>query len=368
MQIAFPDYKNCGLNVTSSIMKYFGTPCPHATLPFLDQMFEQKKYRNVVLMLFDGMGMDALSHDLSQERFFNTHTEHILSAVFPSTTTAATTSIECAVSPAEHGWLGWTLYFHEIDKAVDIFINRVQGTKEQAADYSVVNKYLPIDSVFHRITEAGKAKAFCLSPFSDPPLDTLDAIGQAIREKCAEKGSHYLYAYWGDPDHTMHEKGVYSDEVKEKISGINDFVQELTKALSDDTLVLVTADHGLIDANHLFVSDDPQLAAMLVRPPTVESRVAAFYVKPECKAEFPKSFYQCFSRNFILMTGREFIESGILGPGHPNKKLSDLTGDFIAIATDHDCIDYSREGTLLRGVHAGLTKNEMLVPLIVAKK
>ena len=365
MEIAFPDYQNCGLNLTSSILRYFGTPCDHPTLPFLEEKLEGKSYRNVVLMLFDGMGMDALQNHLTKDAFLRAHVAHVLSAVFPSTTTAATTAIECAKSPAEHGWLGWTLYFQEIDQAVDIFTNRVQGTGERAAEDSIVRRYMPIRDVFAQMK--GDVRAACISPFGDPRCKTLGEVFQNTERLAAEPGRHFLYAYWGDPDHTMHDKGVCAPEVGDRIREIDARVEALCAALPEDTLVLVTADHGLIDANHLFVSDSPELMDMLVRPPTVEPRAAAFYVKEECLGAFPAAFRRAFGQNFILLTREEFLRSGLLGPGKQNKKLPEIVGDYMAIATDHDCIDNSPECTLLKGVHAGLTTTEMRVPLIVAK-
>lgn len=369
MNIAYPDYGNCGLNVISSILRYFDAPVSHKTLPFLDEILAKKPYRNIVLALFDGMGMDALKNDSAPDSFLNAHIAHELSAVFPSTTTAATTSIECGKSPAEHGWIGWTLYFDEIGKSVDVFINRVQNTKEQAADYHVGQHFMPLDPVFPRIQAAGRAKAVCVSPFSSPAYETLEEIAGAVSTICAEPGRHYIYAYWGEPDHTMHQKGVYADEVKQKIAQVNDTLRTLAANLpDDDTLLLATADHGLIDANHLFVQNSPELSAMLIRPPVIEPRAAAFYVKPECVQAFPAAFWRAFSPNFILMTGQEFMDSGPLGDGPRHPRLSALVGDYVALATGADCIDYSPDGTMLCGVHAGLTRQEMRVPLIVAKE
>ncbi len=367
MSIVLPDYENCCLNVISSVMHYFDTTCHHKTLPFLDEKLK-KGYRNVVVMLFDGMGMDALKKNSPVDSFLNTHIAHELSAVFPSTTTAATTAIECADSPAEHGWLGWTIYFEEIDKSVDIFINRDAQKGGQAADYSVVDRFMPIDPVFHRITEAGKAKAAIFSAFAEPAYKTLEEIRQGVLTACREPGTHYLYAYYPEPDHTMHACGVYTEDIKEQIATINAFVQGLAEELPEDTLLLLTADHGLVNGHFLYLEDHPSLRAMLLRPPTVEARVAAFHVKPEFVEAFPKAFYEVFPQNFMLKKSSEVLQSGIFGPGTPHPKLPSILGDYVAFATSYDCISDARGDHELIGCHAGLTKEEMRVPLIIAKE
>ncbi len=368
MSIVLPDYENCGLNVIASVMRYFDTPCHHKTLPFLDEKLKNVGYRNVVVMLFDGMGMDALKKNSPADSFLNTHIAHELSAVFPSTTTAATTAIECAASPAEHGWLGWTIYFEEIDKSVDIFINRDAQKGGQAADYSVAERFMPLDPVFHRITEAGKAKAAIFSPFAEPACQTLEDIRQGVLDACREPGAHYLYAYYPEPDHTMHARGVYAQDIKEQIAAINTFSQGLAKELPKDTLLLLTADHGLINGHFLYLEDHPSLRAMLLRPPTVEARVAVFHVKPECADAFPKAFSEAFPQNFVLKKSDEVLKSGIFGPGKPHPKLPGILGDYVAFATAYDCIGDARGDHELIGCHAGLTEEEMRVPLIVAKE
>jgi len=63
MTIQYPDYSHCLVNLACSIQKHFGLEISHATLPFMDVLLE-KKYTNVVLMLFDGMGSDALIYHL----------------------------------------------------------------------------------------------------------------------------------------------------------------------------------------------------------------------------------------------------------------------------------------------------------------
>lgn len=76
------------------------------------------------------------------------HVQTTISSVFPATTTAATVTMETGMSPIEHGWLGWSLYFDEIGANVNIFSNTLFGTDgEPAAEYHVARRYLPYKSV-----------------------------------------------------------------------------------------------------------------------------------------------------------------------------------------------------------------------------
>jgi len=87
-----------------------GLPTNGKTLELLDR-YLAKDYKNVVVILLDGMGRCIIERNLEKDGFFNTHLAGTYSSTFPSTTVAATTSIDSGLTPCEHGWLGWTVTF-----------------------------------------------------------------------------------------------------------------------------------------------------------------------------------------------------------------------------------------------------------------
>ena len=365
MDIIYPDYTNCGVNVTSSLMAYFGAPSCHDHHPDVDALLSSGRYRNAVLMLFDGMGMDALERFCAPDGFFRSHITREMTAVYPSTTACATTSIECARTPAEHGWLGWTLYFEAIDRHVDVFLNTYNG--ESVADYRVADNFLPRRFVTRDINAAGEAEAHFISRHCDDiRIEDIDSLFAAVREQCTRPGRHFLYTYWNDPDHTMHEEGVAADGVRDAVLDIERRVEAAAAALPEDTLLLVTADHGLIDARHLYVEDHPDFARILKRDTAVEPRAAAFYVKDEYIKAFPDLFRECFGDSFMLLRREDFI-ARFLGPGERNPLLSSLVGDWMALSCGPECINMRRKDFSLKGVHAGLMPQEMRVPLITVR-
>lgn len=364
MALPKPDYSNCGLNVIASIAAFEGLALPHPTLPFLDGVLAERNYRTVLLMLFDGLSVDLLEKTLPEDAFLRRHMAHTLSSVYPPTTTCATSTIECGQSPREHAWLGWTLYFPQIDKAVDIFTNQSDGRR--AADFHVANRFIPRSAVFPRITAAGRATACCVSPFSDPPAATLGRLMDESLRLAGDGTRRYIYSYWPEPDHTMHEKGCYAGKVRQIVENLNTKIADFAARLPEDTLLLLTADHGLVDGHFLYLEDHPALLGMLLRAPTLESRTVNFYVKPDCVASFPEAFQREMGDGFLLLTGDAFIRD-YLGPGETNPAVYDFVGDYVALATAKECIAARREETCLKGVHAGLTQAEMTVPLIVIR-
>ena len=366
MNACKPDYTNTGLNAVSSIAAFFGAPIAHPTLPFLDAILEKKPWKNVILMLFDGMSTDLLAHALPEDSFLRRCDAHVLSSAYPSTTTNATTCIECGVSPREGGWLGWTLYFPQIQKPVDVFTNRSNG--EIAADFDVAERFIPRDFIFHRITEAGQAEGCSVSAFGDVQVNSLDALFDQVLALSMDEKRRYMYTYWGDPDHTMHKTGCYHPDVLDKVRDIDRRLAALSDRLPEDTLLLVTADHGLVDGEfHYLREEAPELMDMLLHPPTIEARAVSFHVRPECRAAFPAAFEGHFGGHFLLIPGDAFIRD-YLGDGPICPCVYDFVGDYMALALDSWCIQDERGDHELIGVHAGLTPQEMFVPLIVAKK
>jgi predicted AlkP superfamily pyrophosphatase or phosphodiesterase len=363
----YPDYENGLVNLSNSILRGFGAECRHKTLPDMDVKLE-KGFQNVVMMLFDGMGMDALERHLPEDSFLRRHLVKPISSVFPPTTTAVLTSIESGLTPYEHGWLGWSLYFKEIDQIVELFPNTVKdGHGAQAADFHVARKWIPVERVGSAIERAGIGKMITVSPYDGYRITRFEELFDAVRRFCGEPGKKYIYAYWNQPDAVMHETGCYSERTAEAIRGIDNSVEALCGALTD-TLVIVTADHGHIDVRYRFVSDHPALMDMLIRPVSVESRAAAFYVKDAYKRQFPDAFREAFGADFLLLSQAEVVESGLFGNGVMHPRFLESVGDYLAVAVADYAIVYNHESKLFAATHAGLTKQEMDVPLIMVEK
>ncbi len=363
-----PDYHNCGLNVASSVLGHFGAPCAHPTHPDVDALLNGKTYKNVVLMLFDGLSMATINDFLPADSFLASHIRRQMTAVFPSTTVAATTSIESGDAPCEHGWLGWSMYFNQIDRMVDVFIDTDTWThKPMGGKTRVIDQYRPYRSICLRLNATGNVSAHIVSPFGTDKVKTLDELFDTAAALCRASGRRYIYTYWGEPDHTMHERGVMA--VGDIVRDINDRVQAFCQAMGEDTLVLVTADHGLLDCEYKYTCDYPELEQALVRPFHIEARAAGFYVKPEYREDFPRLFDAALGHdNFWLVSTDAALSMGLFGDGTPRADIREIIGDYIAIATGKYSLAHYRDESHLIAMHAGMTEREMYVPLIVGKE
>ena len=134
-----PDYSRCLVNLANSILKKFGAETTADTLPSADR-YLAKAYKNVVVLLLDGMGTSIIGKHLSEDGFFRSHLVDTYSSVYPPTTVAATTSILSGLYPNEHGWLGWDVYYPELGRNVTVFRNYEQLTEKKDAAPTVLRE------------------------------------------------------------------------------------------------------------------------------------------------------------------------------------------------------------------------------------
>lgn len=359
-KLVWPDYENCLANIPNSVLKWFGETPLGMTHPLIDGYLE-KEYKNVVLFLLDGMGMRILEKHLKKDGAFRTHLAGETNSVFLSTTVAATMSAITGQHPCEHGWLGWDCYYPSIDRNVTVFLNVIQGTDEPAADYHVANAVAPYESVVERLNKAGH-QAYDAMPFAPPFPSDAEEICARIKKLCKEEGKKYIYAYWKEPDGLLHKYGCQAEIVKEELTFLEGMISEMASEL-EDTLLIVTADHGHIDTDFVNLEDYPLLWECLERCPSLEPRVLNLFVKEDKKTFFEEEFRKEFGDKFLLMTMEEVIARKLMGTGKEHEQFRSMLGNYLAIATSDLSILFLEEE--FKSMHGSITEDEMRIPLIV---
>ena len=367
MKIIYPDYEKCLTNLTNSILKYFDITPYHKTLKELDKVLEESNYDNIILLIYDGMGSNILSRNLNENSFLRKHKIEDIKAIFPPTTTASTTTLLSGLNPCEHGWLGWDLYFKCLDETVTMFLNTKKDTDILVSKENMAQKYFSYKSIIDLINE--KYKAFKLMPFGDNAYNDLADLNNKVINLCKEKGKKFIYAYYDEPDHTTHNEGTDSNITVKLYEEIDKSTKELYEKLKDtNTLVIVTADHGHINSKDITLSDYKDIFNLLKHDVSIEGRACAFFIKEGKSQEFEQLFNKYFKDDFILYTKEEVIKNKLFGSGRENKYFKDSLGDYLAVAITNKYFRYNENSVKLTSMHAGLTEDEMLVPLIIIGK
>lgn len=361
----YPDYSDSILNLSCSILKHYGVTPDHDTIPAVDEILS-RNYKHVVVILLDGLGMNILEEHLNPRDFLRRNLLKDYSSVFPPTTTASTTSFLSGKSPVEHGWLGWDVYFEKEDKTVTCFTNKLQGTEQIAADYDVVRKYFSYESIIDKINKTKSAEANAIFPFGKKGFNTLDKWTDAIKQTCKSTKKTFTYAYWENPDHQLHRDGIRAESIQKIITELNSKLLLLCEELKD-TVVFITADHGHKNIYGTYLQEEyPDFVEMLERPVSLEPRAISFYVKDKYKSVFSEEFKKYFGEDYILFSKEDVLKKQLFGPGIPHENLTGI-GDYVAVAVSDRTILWNKNYPSFKSHHAGLTKDEMRIPLICCK-
>jgi len=260
------------------------------------------------------------------------------------------------------------MYFKEYDSNITVLKNTYQDSNEEIKDCKVAKKYLNYTTVFEKIEDVTKrnVKAHDISKYSDTNefVYTCEQMLKKINEISRNKNENYIYSYLEEPDSIIHALGVDHEYVKENVRYINSLICELCGNL-ENSLVVVIADHGLINTKTVYLEDYKELTELLLRRPSFEPRAVNFYIKDNMKDIFQKKFNEKFKDTFLLMSKHELLEKNIFGKGTPNGKIDDLIGDFVAFGISDVAIEWERDNFDICARHAGLTAEEMEVPLII---
>ena len=372
-ELSIPDYNNCILNVDASIAKYYGINSEYKSNLIIDKILASKKYKHVAIMLLDGMGSYIIQNNLEENSFIRTHKMCDINAVYPPTTACAVPALCSGLEPIKTGWVGWSNYFSEVNKFVVMFRN-LDYFSDEPVGIDIANDILP----YKKFYQDFNTNVFELGPsFTPSNCQSFEEMCERYINEIKCRESSFCYLYWGEPDTTMHINGAYSNEAKTEIKQMDNTLNKMYENLLEDTLVIITADHGHIDVKPIYLANFKDILSLLDRVPSNEGRCAFFKVKTFRKRKFVKLFNEYFADYFTLFTKKEFIEEGYLGNSlsDENYKIKSFIGDFVAVAKKNyyfnfDPVIASEEydDMIFKSHHAGITANEMVIPLVVMKK
>jgi hypothetical protein len=387
--IVFPEYSASIVNLVASLERAYGLEGLHTPLGSLDPRSLGDRSA-LALVLLDGLGAELLAAHASRAPFLSSHLQGSITSVYPPTTAAAVTSFMSGMTPLEHGALGWSLYFKELGRTVDFlpFRDSVDGEKLGRAEHEM-GRILRIRNVFERIASAG-ARTCYLGPkyvvddqFADESSEParragtrsiegmFRRLGRLLKEAHRRTGRpDFLFCYCAEPDHTVHYRGTRAAETAAMVERLDALVERTARrAAGSGATIIVAADHGLIDTpRHLWLDQDPEVYASLIMPPFPEKRFLSFHVKAGRREAFP-ALMDRYREDFLFMSREELLSRGILGIGRAHPKVDDFLGDYVALgigdAQLHTrVVRPGKKDRTLAAHHAGLRREEMLVPLV----
>jgi hypothetical protein len=367
------------VNLMASIAKASGGRTPYPELRLLPAK-ELRDAKRIVLVIIDGLGAEWLrSH--GEKSFLARHAIGTMTSVFPSTTAAAMTSFSTGVAPQQHGLTGWFVNFREIGMTIAPLTGFARG-------YSLplppdgVRKLITGPSLFHRVKGGGIAITpveYEGAAYNDVMTDgatrrgftTMDDLFRQLRAS-ARRNKRLVTAYWPDFDTHCHVHGIGHRKTLQHFTQLDKRLTAFAARLPKGTTLIVSADHGLVDAPHaLRLEGHPRLLDCLSAPLSGDARLAYCSIHPGKEKTFITYVRRRLRHACTLKRSSDLVAEGWFGRGKEHPMLRHRIGDYTLLAkpgwTIRDTVLGEPHLSFL-GHHSGTTKEEMLVPLIVIRK
>lgn len=340
--------------------------------------------RSAVVVLVDGLGEVLLSRRSGHAPFLRalrsgTVTDAVATSVscgFPSTTATSMGMLGTGQLPGTHGLVGLDV----LDPSRDVLFS------ELAWDPAVDPRtWQPERTVFEDAAAAGVEVVrigpayFDGSGLTEAALrggrfvaaDTLERRVEAAVTAVRSAGSQLVYLYWGEVDKVGHVHGCESWQWGEELSQADAWIGRLVDQLGQDTLVVVTADHGMVDVamhHRVDVAHEPDLAVG-VRHVGGEPRAVHLYCEPDAADDVLAAWRERLGARMDLRTRAEAVAAGWFGP--VSARVLPRIGDVVGSANESFAVVDSRtarpEGLRLIGLHGARSVQEQEVPVMITR-
>jgi hypothetical protein len=186
----------------------------------------------------------------------------------------------------------------------------------------------------------------------------------------AAKNPGLTYYYIEDVDKAGHHYGPSSDQWASALETADEQLAALRRGLPEGTLLVVTADHGMVSPQpneRVDIGNDPALAEGVALVGGEPRMVMLYADEGTAVDELAARWRDRLGHSALVLTRQEAIERGLYGEVEP--RVEPLIGDVVACATGVVSIVDSRiqsaESMALPGMHGSLTRLEREIPCLI---
>jgi len=363
------------LPAAATLLGVADTPARRSPLGLRERIGE---VRRVAVVLVDGMGthlLPQLAADaplLASVLAGEVGWRDDLTCAFPSTTPTSLVSLGTGVLPGEHGILGFTVKMPGCDRVLNHLAWR---------DDPPPARWQPVSTWFERLTRAGiYTRALLPAAFVGSGLTQAAYRGAQFRATATDRGygqqladelaaaPGLVYGYTAELDTAAHLFGIGSPRWHSAAAQVDELLTRLVEELPPDAALLVTADHGGLNAPvaaRVDIGVDPRLAAG-VRVVAGDPRVRYLHTEPGATADVLATWGELLAGRAEVCSRDDAVKNGWFGPvrAEHRSRIGDVvvrcTGDTTVLASGHEPPEVAR----LIGIHGAATPAEMAIPLI----
>ena len=329
-------------------------------------------FRRVVVVLIDGLGLSGVTAHSDQAPFMNGADVRGIHAAVPTTTPTGLASLGTGSPPGAHGLVG-----------ASFMVEGHHGLLHplQWQDQPSPHVVQPEPTMLERLSQRGvevtsigprayEKSALTLAALRGGTYRGADSVGERLAELLAARTPSVpalTYVYWPDLDRTGHGHGVDSDHWRQELAHVDYIVERIAALCTPDDLLLVTADHGMVDVdpkNRIEIDEIPALRHHVLNIGG-EPRCRFIYTRVGHEQEVAAVWRESLGDYAWIMTRDEAIAAGYFGTTEP--VVADRIGGVIAWAKDAwslSSMSTDARVSRLRGQHGSLTAPEVEIPLI----
>jgi predicted AlkP superfamily pyrophosphatase or phosphodiesterase len=399
---------HCFSDIPNTILSLFGIDPQRPVLS--DEILasiKSRNFKNIILLLIDGFGFDDWITRATHYPFFKRLCErgdlYSLTAVFPSTTSASLTTFFSTLTPQEHGLPEWNIYLKEVDGTIQSLpFKRWAGKcQDELADEGLDPKLLFDGKTIFEKLKAGNVASTCFNQraYAYSAYSTVtrrgstgvgfqngsDLIVQLRKRLQSAPAPHFHYVYWDAFDNLEHTYSPQSEETNYELENIShmfneQFLARLDRKTAEETLLLVTADHGHVPVlpEHLTLLSNYRevMAALQQSPagktiyPTGNIRDLILYIRPDKVVETKQFLDERLRGKAEVWYTHAAIKMGLFGLNDATERFRERAGNLWVLPYEDQSVwvEYpeKKDKGHFRGHHGGLSPTEMFIPLGVA--
>jgi len=325
------------------------------------------------VLLLDGLGSNLLRRHADVAPYLSSLAFRSLTAGVPSTTAVSLTSLGTGLPPGTHGIVGYTSIVPETGALLNYL------SWDAPVD---PRRWQPHATVFDRVAAAGVAtRNVSKARFDSSGLtaaafrgskhrgaDTVEDRLDATRFASREGQSSLVYVYDSQLDYIGHQQGCESWQWEKELAAADTFAQQVRSALPRDAVLLVVADHGMVDVapeHRIDLDAEPALTDGL-RLIGGESRFRHLYCVDGAEADVIATYRERLGDKALVLSRSDAIGRGWFGPVEDRviPRLGDVVVATLAPIALVASRRYPHEANLI-GLHGSLTPDEMAIPLLV---
>jgi len=356
-------------------------------------------YETVILVWIDAFGWRFLEQYGEQYPFLRRLVREgvvtKLTSQFPSTTAAHSATIHTGLEVGQSGVYEWFYYEPLLDAMIAPLLfsfagDRARNTLERTG--VAPEQLYPRTTLYQALGRHGVrsfafgSRDYTPSPFSRVVCDGAelvpfvtfhDALNRLAELALRERGPTYLFLYSGSVDLAGHRHGVNSAEFRGEIDTcfrlLESVLHTRLAGRLENALLLVTADHGQVEAhpaktiylNRLIPGIERWMETTgqgRPRVPAGSCRDMFLHIREERLEEARVRLQERLAGRAEVQLVRDLIAEGFFGSAPPSRAFLSRVGNLVILPYEHQSVWWHEEGRFAQafyGHHGGLTPAEM---------